>query len=119
MVIRPIIAWYDFWVGLFFKQKYGPRGGRNGKYVERIYVFPIPCIGFVIFPHESATVTRFIDKSGKVVQECSESEHENDCQPYEPNDRCGGCFECMMAQHSYHGGTFRKVWRPIQLSLVR
>jgi hypothetical protein len=31
---KPIFAWYDFWIGLF--------------YDKRLYVFPIPMIGFHI-----------------------------------------------------------------------
>lgn len=37
MKVRPIIAWYDFWVGFFWD-------GRK----RRLYVFPVPCIGFYI-----------------------------------------------------------------------
>lgn len=34
MRIKLIIAWYDFWIGLFFdRQK------------KRLYIFPLPCIG--------------------------------------------------------------------------
>jgi hypothetical protein len=24
------------------------------------------------------------------------------CTPYEPNDRCGGCDECLQMQHEYY-----------------
>lgn len=37
MTIRPIFAWYDFWVGIFWDQ---PK--------RRLYILPIPCIGIVI-----------------------------------------------------------------------
>lgn len=37
MRIKPLIAWYDLWVGLFWDSK-----------KRRLYVFPIPCIGFFI-----------------------------------------------------------------------
>lgn len=37
MKIRPIIAWYDIWVGFFVD---APK--------HRLYVFPVPCIGLVI-----------------------------------------------------------------------
>lgn len=37
MKVRPIFAWYDFWVGGFWdRQK------------RRLYVFPVPCFGVVI-----------------------------------------------------------------------
>ena len=32
--IRPMFAWYDFWVGVFYDK---PR--------RRLYIFPIPCFG--------------------------------------------------------------------------
>lgn len=35
MKIRPLFAWYDLWVGLFWDQK-----------KRRLYVFPVPCFGF-------------------------------------------------------------------------
>jgi hypothetical protein len=37
MSIKPIFAWYDLWVGAFWN-----RADR------KLYVLPIPCIGFVI-----------------------------------------------------------------------
>lgn len=37
MRIRPIFAWYDIWVGIFIDQK-----------KRRVYVLPLPCIGFYI-----------------------------------------------------------------------
>ncbi|TWB20072.1 hypothetical protein FBZ99_101863 [Rhizobium sp. ERR 1071] len=37
MKIRPIFAWYDLWVGAFYdRQK------------RRLYVFPVPCLGFYV-----------------------------------------------------------------------
>ena len=37
MTIRLVFAWYDFWIGLFWdRQK------------RRLYVLPVPCIGFVL-----------------------------------------------------------------------
>lgn len=37
MKIRPIFAWYDFWVGFYWSRK------------ERtLYVLPIPCFGLKI-----------------------------------------------------------------------
>lgn len=37
MSVRLIFAWYDFWIGVFVDR---PK--------RRLYVFPVPCIGFVI-----------------------------------------------------------------------
>lgn len=37
MSIKPIFAWYDIWVGLFWD---GTK--------RRLYVFPIPCFGVVL-----------------------------------------------------------------------
>ena len=37
MNVRPIFAWYDLWVGAFWD--------RNS---HRLYVLPLPCVGFVI-----------------------------------------------------------------------
>lgn len=37
MTIRPVLAWYDMWVGLYWDRR-----------ERRLYVLPIPCVGFVI-----------------------------------------------------------------------
>lgn len=37
MTVKPIFAWYDFWVGVFWD------GNKR-----RLYVLPIPCCGIVI-----------------------------------------------------------------------
>jgi len=37
MMIRPVCAWYDFWVGLFWDRS-----------KRRLYVLPCPCLGIVI-----------------------------------------------------------------------
>ena len=40
MKVRPIIAWYDLWVGAFWDAK-----------KRWLYVLPFPCVGIVIkFP---------------------------------------------------------------------
>lgn len=35
MRVRPIFAWYDFWIGVFYDR---PK--------RRIYIFPVPMFGF-------------------------------------------------------------------------
>lgn len=37
MTIKPVVAWYDFWIGLFWDRK-----------KRCLYVFPVPIFGFVI-----------------------------------------------------------------------
>ncbi len=37
MIIRPVIAWYDMWVGAYWSGK-----------KKRLYILPIPCVGFYI-----------------------------------------------------------------------
>ncbi len=37
MSIRPIIAWYDLWVGVFWDRA-----------KRRLYILPLPCVGVVI-----------------------------------------------------------------------
>lgn len=41
MRVRPLFAWYDLWIGVFWdRQK------------RKLYVLPLPCVGFVVeFPH--------------------------------------------------------------------
>ena len=34
MRIRPIFAWYDFWVGAYWDREN-----------RRLYIFPLPCFG--------------------------------------------------------------------------
>lgn len=42
MTIKPLFAWYDFWVGAFWDRK-----------LRRLYILPIPMVGVVIqFPNE-------------------------------------------------------------------
>lgn len=37
MTVKPIFAWYDLWVGVFWDAK-----------KRRLYIFPLPCIGIVL-----------------------------------------------------------------------
>lgn len=37
MKVRPLFAWYDLWVGVFWD---------SGK--RRLYVLPLPCLGIVV-----------------------------------------------------------------------
>lgn len=37
MRIRPLFAWYDFWVGAYYDRKY-----------RRLFVLPLPMVGFVV-----------------------------------------------------------------------
>lgn len=35
--VRPMFAWYDFWIGAFWKAS-----------TRTLYLFPVPCFGFAI-----------------------------------------------------------------------
>lgn len=37
MQIRPLVAWYDAWIGAYWDRKN-----------RKLYVLPLPCIGMVI-----------------------------------------------------------------------
>lgn len=37
MRIKPLFAWFDFWVGVFWNSRQ-----------RRLYILPLPCIGLVI-----------------------------------------------------------------------
>lgn len=37
MQIKPVIAWYDLWIGAYWDRKQ-----------RRLYILLLPCIGFVI-----------------------------------------------------------------------
>lgn len=41
MSIKPIFAWYDLWIGLFWD-----------RHKATLYVFPVPCFGFRIIFQE-------------------------------------------------------------------
>jgi hypothetical protein len=36
--VSVLVAWYDFWIGIFIDTK-----------KKAIYIFPIPCFGFVFY----------------------------------------------------------------------
>lgn len=45
MGVKPVFAWYDFWVGMFYD-----------RFKRRLYIFPLPMLGIVIqFPAEDST----------------------------------------------------------------
>lgn len=44
MKVKFIFAWYDFWVGLFYDET-----------KRRLYIFPIPMLGFYIQLKPEAT----------------------------------------------------------------
>lgn len=37
VTVRPIFAWYDLWVGIFWDRK-----------SRKLYILPVPCIGLVV-----------------------------------------------------------------------
>lgn len=37
MRIRPLFAWYDIWIGVFWDRK-----------TRKLYILPLPCIGIVV-----------------------------------------------------------------------
>lgn len=37
MTIRPMFAWYDLWIGVFYDRA-----------KRKVYVMPLPCLGFVV-----------------------------------------------------------------------
>jgi len=42
MRIKPIFAWYDFWIGAFYDRA-----------KRRLYIFPLPMIGFYVEWHHA------------------------------------------------------------------
>lgn len=45
-MIKPLFAWYDFWVGMYFDRTR-----------RRLYVLPLPCIGFYVQFPIATTIT--------------------------------------------------------------
>lgn len=37
MTVRPIVAWYDIWIGVFVDTA-----------KRRVYILPLPCIGIIV-----------------------------------------------------------------------
>jgi hypothetical protein len=50
MKVKPIVAWYDLWVGLFIDR---PK--------RRLYFFPVPCFG-LIFEWRRIAMGRFVPR---------------------------------------------------------
>lgn len=42
MRVKPIFAWYDFWIGAFYDRA-----------KRRLYIFPLPMFGFYVDLHAS------------------------------------------------------------------
>lgn len=84
--VRPIIAWYDFWVGAFWD------GNKR-----RLYILPIPCVGIVIhFPPNATAHVRAVASNVQQIVVCSGT----------------GVSDCASAAthevETWHGGK----WRP-------
>jgi hypothetical protein len=47
-----------------------------------------------------------LDEHGNVV---TVIDPDDSCRPYEPNDRCGGCGECLLMQAIHYGYKLREV----------
>lgn len=53
MRLRPMFAWYDLWVGVFWDRK-----------KRRLYVFPLPCVGFYVeWPDEDRELANLTTRS--------------------------------------------------------
>lgn len=37
MIVRPVFAWFDLWVGFYWDRRH-----------RRLYILPLPCIGLYI-----------------------------------------------------------------------
>lgn len=42
--IKPLFAWYDLWIGIFWDRK-----------SRKLYILPLPCVGVVVTFTESAS----------------------------------------------------------------
>jgi hypothetical protein len=59
--IRPVFAWYDFWIGLYWDRK-----------KRRLFLFGIPCLGFVFDWSNTLPCVPVVDKpwEAQMKQEC-------------------------------------------------
>ena len=62
---------------------------------------------------EQPQVFDVLDDDGNVlVTLCPEK---SDCRPYEPNDACGGCDNCLLAQATHYEYTIKRRAEPCQV----
>ena len=97
MTIRPIIAWYDMWVGMYWDRR-----------LRRLYVLPLPCIGFVVqvwqldrseisrvMAERDAAIRERDDARRDVVRSVTSSLADDSCRRDEANERWPGSGEVL------------------------
>lgn len=55
ITIKPVFAWYDFWIGLFYD---------TGK--RKLYIFPLPMFGFCITFGRGVYISEKMIREGRV-----------------------------------------------------
>lgn len=55
-------------------------------------------------PNHKPEWVAFLNEKGEVVQVV---DAKDSCNSYEPNDRCGGCGECLLMQAIHYGYNYR------------
>lgn len=82
MKVRPVFAWYDFWIGAYYNRA-----------KRRIYVLPLPCIGFYMeFP--DLTEPDFMDFEDEADDACPKCDGTG-FYVWCVDDMCRGVGECM------------------------